>query len=83
MKSLILFIFISMSTMLSLANEALARDSVIQAKGLTSQQIYESIKKWFITNAKYDSRYIIEHDDAVNKHLVGKMNFKYDAKSIN
>lgn len=65
------------------ANEPYARDSVIQANGLSSQQIYESLKKWFITNAKYDSRYIIEHDDAENKHLVGRMNFNYKTSSIN
>lgn len=63
------------------ANESFARDSVIQANNLNAQQIYESLKKWFITNSKYDSRYIIELDDAANKHLVGRMNFNYDSKS--
>ena len=64
------------------ANEPFARDSVIQAKGLNSKQIYESLKKWFISNAKYDSRYIIEHDDAENKHLVGRMNFNHRVNSL-
>lgn len=83
MKKMLLIFIMLITAMLSYANEPLARDSVIQASGLTAQQIYDSLKKWFVANAKYDSRYIIEHDDAANKHLVGKMNFRYQAKHIN
>lgn len=82
MKKLLLILFLVTTTLCSYANEPLARDSVIQASGLSSQQIYESLKKWFIANAKYDSRYIIEHDDPTNNHLVGRMNFKYKANSM-
>lgn len=83
MKKILLILFLVTTALYSYANEPFARDSVIQASGLSSQQIYESLKKWFITNAKYDSRYIIEHDDVTNKHLVGRMNFNYKANSVN
>lgn len=82
MKQILLLFTFFVSVLCSYANEPFARDSVLQANGLTSQQIYESLKKWFITNAKYDSRYIIEHDDKENKHLVGRMNFNYKANSM-
>lgn len=82
MKKIIGLIIAIASVLNSYANEPLARDSVIQANGLSSQQIYESLKKWFITNAKYDSRYIIELDDVNNKHLVGKMNFNFKESSL-
>ncbi len=77
MKKLLLLSVSLLMALAAFANEPYARDSVIHAEGLSSDQIYESLKKWFITNAKYDSRYIIQHDDAANKHLVGKMNFKF------
>lgn len=83
MRKFILFLLILCSSLSVSAVEPYSRDSVIQAKGLSSQQIYESLKKWFITNAKFDSRYIIEHDDAANKHLVGRMTFRYNCSNIN
>lgn len=82
MKKIFLIFLVLATALCAHANEPFARDSVIQAPGLDSQQIYESLKKWFISNAKYDSRYIIEHDDAANKHLVGRMNFVYNANSM-
>lgn len=83
MKKVILMLVLLLAAISAGANEPFARDSVIPAGDLSSQQIYESLKKWFITNAKYDSRYIIEHDDAQNKHLVGRMNFNYICKHVN
>lgn len=80
-KILLLFSIIWMATS-AFANQPLYRDTVISVPDKSASQIYDGLKKWFITNAKFDSRYIIEQDDKENKHMVGKFSFPHRVNSL-
>lgn len=62
------------------AQDPFERDSVFQSKDLSVKQIYDGLKKWFVTMSVSDSRNVIQVDDAQNGSLVGRItfDFKYD-----
>lgn len=82
MKKLILLLSILWIAVSAFANEPLSRDTVISVPEKSASQIYDGLKKWFITNAKFDSRYIIEQDDKESKHMVGKIAFSHRVSNI-
>lgn len=82
MKKVLLLLFVALFQLPVLANDMFQADTIIRVDNLDSAHIYDGLKKWFITNAKYDSRYIIEQDERENRHLVGRMNFKYVNNSL-
>ena len=82
MKKVLLLLFVALFQLPVLANGMFQADTIIRVDNLDSAHIYDGLKKWFITNAKYDSRYIIEQDERENRHLVGRMNFRFAVNNL-
>ena len=56
-------------------------DTVIQAKGLTAEQIYGKIKVWF-ANSMRSSNNVIQLDDINNHHIIGKANIDFEVNNM-
>lgn len=82
MKRLLFFLSLICIAATAFAEQPLSRDTVIAVPEKSASQIYDGLKKWFITTARFDSRYIIEQDDKENKHMVGKIAFPHRVESL-
>lgn len=68
----VLFCLMLLSSLTLSAQKPFERDSVIQVPGKTTTEIYNAVKTWFVENAKFDSRNIIQVDNPQDGILTGK-----------
>lgn len=57
-----------------MAQNEYEKEQVIQAPNKSVEDIYKSLKTWFVENAKYDSRNILQIDSKADGQLMGKAN---------
>lgn len=65
-----------------IAQNEYERERVIQAPGKSVEDIYKSLKTWFVENAKYDSRNILQIDNKADGELVGKASVQIEFKNL-
>lgn len=75
MKKL-LFLLLAVFMTYTANAEPFAKDSVIQAQQLSKDQIYDALKRSFVTNFK-DSRDVLQIDDPQNGRLMAKLHFPF------
>lgn len=74
-KVLLLFVLITYIINIEIiAQNGYEQEKVIQAQGKSVESIYKALKTWFVENAKYDSRNIIQIDNPDEGVLMGKSN---------
>lgn len=56
-------------------------DTVLQAPGLTADQIYTNVKTWFANNMR-SANNVIQLDDAANRHIIGKANIEFKVNNF-
>lgn len=63
------------------SGQPLVCDTVLQAPGLTADQIYNKAKTWLANNMP-DATNIIQLDDDVNKHIISKGTLGFEVKHL-
>ncbi len=63
------------------AGVPLVCDTVLQAPGLTADQIYNNVKIWF-ANSMRSANDVIQLDDPASKHVIGKAAIPMNVKNM-
>ena len=85
MKVIVFSLFAFFFNLCLLAQEssnAIVRDSIIKVDGYSTKQIYDGVKTWFVENAKYDSRAILQIDKEDEGILQGKVSIPVEWHSM-
>lgn len=78
MRKMIFVLFAMLSLSMAAQEKAIQCDSVIQAQGLDSKEIYQRVKGW-VAEAYNEASEVIQLDDAEQGVMVCKGNFEYRA----
>lgn len=70
----VLFSLMLLCSIGAMAQKEYEKEKVIQAPGKSIEDIYKSLKTWFVENSKYDSRNILQIDSKDEGQLMGKAN---------
>lgn len=81
LRVLAIFSLIIISSFNIKAQNLFERDSVIQVQHLNSAQIFDGVKRWFVSSCK-DSRDVIQIEDKANGSIVGKFFFPFEINNL-